>query len=99
MKIQKYGIILEGDCRNVLKRDFMKEYTGFDSLDSPDKIVEVMEEVFHLSDKAEEYMYLICMMAGCRPISFFEVSHGTCNAALVGVREAFVRALSATISS
>ncbi len=98
MKIRKYGIVLDGDCRNVLEKEFMQEYTGFNSLDSPDKIVEVMEEVFHLSDKAEEYMYLICMTAGCKPAGFFEVSHGTCHAAVVGVRGVFVRALLCGVS-
>ena len=93
MKICEYCIALDGDCRNVLIEKYSKDYMGYDALDSPDKIVEVMEDVFHLSDKAEEYMYLICMTAGCRPIGFFEVSHGTCNTALVGVREVFVRAL------
>lgn len=93
MKIQKYAIVLDGDCRNVLEEEFSKEYANFDSLDSPEKIVEVMEDIFHLSDRAEEYMYLVCMTAGCKPIGFFEVSHGTCHAAAVGMREIFVRVL------
>ena len=46
-----------------------------------------------LSDKAKEYMYLICMNAGCMPVGFFEVAHGTCHAAVVGMREIFVRTL------
>ena len=33
------------------------------------------------------------MTSGCSPIAFFEVAHGTHNAALVGVREIFIRAL------
>lgn len=93
MKIQKYNAVLDGSGKNVLVEEFSKEYANFDNLDSPEKIVEVMEEVFCLSDKAEEYMYLICMNAGCKPIGFFEVSHGTCHAAVVGMREIFVRAL------
>ena len=80
MKIQKYGIVLDGDGRNVLEKEFSKDYSNIDSLDSPEKIVKVMEDVFRLSDRAEEYMYLICMTAGCNPIGFFEVSHGTCRA-------------------
>ena len=73
--------------------EFSEEYTDIDNLDSPEKIVEVMEEVFGLSDKAKEYMYLICMNAGCMPVGFFEVAHGTCHAAVVGMREIFVRTL------
>lgn len=93
MKIQKYGIVLDWDGRNVLEKEFSKDYSNIDSLDSPEKIVKVMEDVFRLSDRAEEYMYLICMTAGCNPIGFFEVSHGTCRATVAGMREIFVRVL------
>ena len=93
MQIQKYGIALDGDGRNVLAEEFSTDYAGLDNLDSPKKIVGVMEGVFGLRDKAEEYMYLICMTTGCRPIGFFEVSHGTCHAAVAGMREIFVRVL------
>ena len=58
MKIQKYGIALDGDGRNVLAEEFSTDYAGLDNLDSPKKIVGVMEGVFGLRDKAEEYMYL-----------------------------------------
>ena len=93
MKIQKYDAVLDDSGKNVLVEEFSEEYTDIDNLDSPEKIVEVMEEVFGLSDKAKEYMYLICMNAGCMPIGFFEVAHGTCHAAVVGMREIFVRTL------
>lgn len=93
MKIQKFSVVLDGDGRNILEEDFLREYVGSDRLDSPKKIVGVMEEIFHLSEWAEEYMYLICMDAGCKPISFFEVSHGTHDSALVGIREIFVKAM------
>lgn len=93
MKIQKFNVVLDGDCKNILKEEFSEDYAGVENLDRPGEIVKVMNGVFHLSDKAEEYMYLICMASGCSPIAFFEVAHGTHNAALVGVREIFIRAL------
>ena len=93
MKIQKFSVVLDGDGRNILEEDYSRDYNGSDRLDTPAKIVAVMEEVFRLSDRAEEYMYLICMNAGCKPICLFEVSHGTHDSALVGIREIFVRAL------
>ncbi len=98
MKIQKYDAVLDGSGKNVLVEEFSKEYADIDNLDSPEKIVEVMERLFGLSDKAEEYMYLICMNAGCKPVGFFEVAHGTCHAAVVGMREIFVRALLCGVS-
>ncbi len=93
MKIQKFSVVLDGDGRNILEEDYSRDYNGSDRLDTPAKIVAVMEEVFRLSDRAEEYMYLICMNAGCKPVCLFEVSHGTHDSALVGIREIFVRAM------
>lgn len=98
MKIQKFSVVLDGDGRNILQEDFSRDYDGSDRLDTPAKIVAVMEEVFRLSDRAEEYMYLICMNAGCKPTCLFEVSHGTHDSALVGIREIFVRALLCGVS-
>lgn len=93
MKIQKFSVVLDGDGRNILEEDFSRDYDGSDRFDTLAKTVAVMEEVFRLSDRAEEYMYLICMNAGCKPTCLFEVSHGTHDSALVCIREIFVRAL------
>lgn len=93
MKIQKFSVILDGDGRNILEEDFSRDYDGSDRLHTPAKTVAVMEEVFRLSDRAEEYMYLICMNAGCKPAYLFGVSHGTHDSALVDIKEIFVRAL------
>lgn len=93
MKIQELSVVLDDDGRNILTEKFSEEYEGIDKLDSPDKIVQVMNDVFCLSDKAEKYLYLICMTASCSPICFCEVEHGTHDSAIVGIREIFVRAL------
>lgn len=93
MKIKKFNTALNQDYRNILVEEFSENYKKVEDLNGPEKIVQVMNEIFHLSEKAEEYMYLICMTSGCRPIGFFELAHGTHNAALVGIREIFIRAL------
>ena len=87
MRIQKSSIVLDDDFKNVLVKDFAKNYAGVDNLRSPSNIVQVMTDVFDLENQAEEYLYLICMTCKCKPISFFEVSHGTHNASLAGGRE------------
>ena len=48
MKIQKFSVVLDGDGRNILEEDFSRDYNGSDRLDTPAKIVAVMEEVFRL---------------------------------------------------
>lgn len=93
MRIQKSSIVLDDDFKNVLVKDFAKNYAGVDNLRSPSNIVQVMNDVFDLENQAEEYLYLICMTCKCKPISFFEVSHGTHNASLAGGREILIRAL------
>lgn len=93
MRIQKSSIVLDDNYRNVLVKDFAKNYTGVDNLQSPEKIVQVMNDVFNICNQAEEYLYLICMTCRCKPISFFEVSHGTHNSSLAGGREILIRAL------
>lgn len=93
MRIQKSSIVLDGSYKNVLVKDFAKNYSGVDDLQSPENIVQVMNDVFNISNLPEEYLYLICMTCRCKPISFFEVSHGTYNSSLVGCREILIRAL------
>ena len=93
MRIQKSSIVLDGNYKNVLVKDFAKNYSGVDDLQSPENIVKVMNDVFNISNLPEEYLYLICMTCRCQPISFFEVSHGTCSSSLVGCREILIRAL------
>ena len=93
MKIQKSSIVLDDNFKNVLVKDFAKNYVGVDNLQSPANIVQVMNDVFNISNQAEEYLYLVCMTCRCKPISFFEVSHGTYNITIVNCREILIRAL------
>lgn len=93
MRIQKSNIILDCDYKNILVKDFSKNYTGVNNLYSPVNVVKVMNDVFNMSNLAEEYLYLICMTCRCKPISFFEVSHGIYNTSIVNCREIFIRAL------
>ena len=93
MRIQKSSIVLDDNFKNVLVKDFAKNYVGVDNLQSPANIVQVMNDVFNISNQAEEYLYLVCMTCRCKPISFFEVSHGTYNTTVVNCREILIRAL------
>ena len=64
MKIQKFDVVLDEDNKNILAEDFSRECTDIRDVSRPEWIVAVMNEVFGLSEKAEEYMYLICMTSG-----------------------------------
>lgn len=93
MKIQKASIYLDDDYRNVMVKDFERDYDVIDMLIQPGDIVRLMDDVFRMSDRAEEYMYVIGMTTRCRPISFFEVGHGTCCTVWMEAREVLIRAL------
>lgn len=93
MRIIKSKVVLDAEYRNVLVKEYSRNYPGMDKLSGPGEIAQVMDEVFGLEHQAEEYVYLLAMTAKCRPISFFEVSHGTCSTCVVMPREVMVRAL------
>lgn len=93
MRIEKSKLVLDGQYRNVLVKEYSRNYPGLDKLANPADIAQVMDAVFDLPNQAEEYLYLLALTAKCRPICFFEVSHGTCQASVVGVREILIRAL------
>lgn len=85
--------MLDKECKNILVDEFQTEYNKADNLSNPDEIVKVMNDIFGMENRAEEFLYMVCLTNACRPISFFEVSHGTYNSAPVGIREIMIRAL------
>ncbi len=93
MHVCQYSVAMDECGRNVLVKDSASDSPCLDKLDSPDGAAQLMRDVFGLHTRAEEYVYLICLMTSGRPIGFFEVSHGTCSTAPLGPREILVRAL------
>lgn len=99
MRVEKSSLILDGNGKPILVKEFVKNYLGINALNEVSAVVQVMNDIFALSQQAEEYLYLIVMNTKLKPISFFEVSHGTHNSALVGCREIMIRALLCGASS
>ena len=77
MLIQEFDVALDEGERNVLVKGRARYFPEVDRMRSRGDVVRIMEGVFGLKDKAEEYVYLICMTNRSKPIGFFEVSHGT----------------------
>lgn len=92
MQITTYKTGINKEMRNVLIKDRTIDYDS-DTLQSPKLIVSMMCDVFSLHTMAEEYVYLICLDCKCRPCGVFEVSHGSVNTSIVGIREIFIRNL------
>ncbi len=93
MRIQQYQVVLDADRKNILVKESCTYYPAMDKLDHVGEIDKLMREVFEIQRRAEEYAYLICMNTKCKPVGFFEISHGTCDMAVVNPREILIRAL------
>lgn len=99
MIVRRSNVILDETHKNVLEEEFSISYDKADNFESPEVIVQTVNDIFHLNMKAEEYLYLLCLTTSGIPISFFEISHGTYNNVSLGGREIMIRALLCGASS
>ena len=90
--IVKYNTEVENSFKTVVVKE--KEYEYKETVvDSPDVVVEMMNDLFRLDRMAEEYAYLICMNNKGRMIGLFEIAHGTVDSAIVSSRDVFMKSL------
>lgn len=62
-------------------------------ISSPSKARDILEEVFELSELAEEVFIIMCLDTKNRVTGLFKVSQGSLSASIVHPREVFKRAL------
>lgn len=92
MRITKYRTELNEQRHNILVKESSCNYE-IDSLSSPQKVFQLLTDLYGLNQLAEEYLYMIALSTKNKPLGIFEVSHGTVNASLVNPREIFIRLL------
>lgn len=97
MRITKYTTEIE-DGLNILVKENSINYAG-GNFTSPSSIVEMMNKLFHLDKKAEEYVYMIGFNTKMKPVGIFEISHGAVDCSIVNPREIYIRALLCGASS
>lgn len=90
--IEKYRVELDEKRHPLLVRECGYSYQNA-KLDAAEKIVDMMNECFHLWNMAEEYVYMIALDSAAVSTGVFEVSHGYINSALISPREIYLRAL------
>jgi len=88
--MKKYNLELK-DKIPVLVCEEEYAYNGV--ANAPDKIVKMMNSIFRLNKKAEEYVYMLTCNTKFDVTGIFEISHGISNQSLVGMREILIRAL------
>jgi len=77
----------------VLVKERSVNYETEALLQSPRKIVEMMNDVFRLGYATEEKVFLIAQNNNTRPIGIFEISRGTVKQSFLGPREILMKSL------
>lgn len=93
MKIIKYSTCFDEDRKPMLVKESSGNYPDICSLNSPDKIFNMMNLVYKSNNLTEEYFWILALNTACKPTGMFEISHGTVNASLVTPREVFMKLL------
>ncbi len=94
MRINTYKTMLEPDTRKLCAvKEKSCNYSKEQKLDSPRKIVEMLNSVYSLNLQTEEYLYMICFDSKMKVLGVFEVSHGSIKCSYAGNREIFIKAL------
>ena len=61
-------------------------------VNSPEKVVNVLNNIFHMKDFSEEKLYVMFLSASLHVIAYAEIGHGVIDSATVGIREIMQRA-------
>lgn len=94
VELTKYKTRLTENKRVTLEKEIIMDYPeAFSIIRSPEDAAIIGRDYMHIHEETEEYMYMICMNNKNRIIGIFEISHGTVNSSIVGVREIFQKAL------
>lgn len=92
MRIITYKTELDKNLHNVLVKENSCNYPA-ESLNSPQAIVSMLNEVFRLNRQAEERLYMVAFNTKMKVLGVLEVSHGTVNQCTCNPRDVFVKAL------
>ncbi|MDD6712405.1 MAG: hypothetical protein PUE27_10035 [Sharpea porci] len=61
MIIEKANVVLGDNHKATLIKEKEIEYLSVDKFNTPEKIVQVLNDIFMIHKHAEEYVYLICL--------------------------------------
>lgn len=95
MRIIKYKAELNEDKNPILVKEAANNYPEIPSekLNTPGKIVDMINTVFSIGRLAEEYVWMVAVDGANHFIGLFEISHGTVNMSVINRREVFIRLL------
>lgn len=93
MRITIYKSYINESKLNYLVKESSTNYPSMDSIHTPQDIAEIMRNVFHIHELAEETVYMVCLNTKGIPTAFFVIGKGTVNACYYSTREIFIQAL------
>ena len=93
-KITQYKTKLTEDKKVTLKGEKTFECSEMErTIVGPSSVTYIARNVLGIHEESEEYMYMLCLNTKNVLTSIFELSHGTVNSSIVGIREMFQKAL------
>ena len=93
MNINTYELYLDEETRHCTIREKESHVYKEETYQQPMAVSRMMEELFSLTERADEYLYLLAFNTKMRLLGIFEVGHGTGNACLADPRGIYIRAV------
>lgn len=98
MRITKYNVEMNMEKLPALVKEVAFNY-DMPNVTNPKYAVKLMNDVFNLANKTEEYVFMVALNTKGKVLGVFEISHGIINASLVQPREILMRSLLINASS
>ena len=93
-RLTKYKTKLTENKRVILEKEASTNYPGESFIIRSAEDAAILGRGYmRIHDEPEEHLYMICMNTKNRVLGVFEISRGTVNSSIVGVREIFQKAL------
>lgn len=91
MRLTEYDLRLSDDRLPFLVKEKAVNYPCDRHLDSPEKIFQMMKDVYNTESLPEEYVWLLSMDTAGKLIGTFVLSHGCVNCSIVDPKAIFMR--------
>ena len=93
MEINQYGMRMDADRVNYLVKEATYAYEGSGSVTESDDIVNMLNAILDLRNRAEEHLYMIALSNAQEIKGICEISHGDPFRSPISAREIYSRAL------
>lgn len=93
MRVTKYGVWNNKDKRPYMIKEIAFNYNADKCFSSPQNVVDLLKNAFHMADLAEEYVYMLALDGKNNLLGVFEVTHGASCYSYISTKSIYERAL------